>query len=57
MSTCLCHNFKVDFMFVIMIKLNFLDDGESCDAVNDSSLDRLEPGVRCVLSISVIIIN
>ena len=43
--------------FVIMIKLNYLDNGESCDAINDSSLDRLEPGERCVLSISVIIIN
>ena len=44
-------------MFVIMIKLNYLDDGESCDAVNDSSLDRLEPGERYVLSISFIIIT
>ena len=43
-------------MFVIMIKLNYLDDGESCDAINDSSLDRLEPGERCVLSISFTIV-
>ena len=44
-------------MFVIMIKLNYLDDGGSCDAINDSSLDRLEPGERCVLSISFIVIT
>ena len=44
-------------MFVIMIKYKFLDldDGESCDAINDSPLDRLEPGVRYVLPISFII--
>ena len=56
-STYLCHSFNVDFMFVIMIKLNYLDDGGSCDAINDSSLDRLEPGERCVLSISFIVIT
>ena len=46
-------------MFGIMIKYKFLDldDGESCDAINDSSLDRLEPGERCVLPISFIVIT